>query len=229
MALPAAMLALGAVSFGNMGSRADLNGIVDGMIRDQSMRFDRLESYSRLQHYSATSERFNLKAEMTVRIHRDRVTGKTYEVISRVGSPTIQTHVFDPLLQAEVESSHQTGELLTRENYSFRLAGEEERAGHSCWVLETEPKHKDKRLLKGKLWLDKEDFGVVHVEGRPAESLSFWVGRPMVVQDYTKQAGFWWVSERHSYDDSFWLGESELVVDYTDYQFETRPIEVMAH
>ncbi len=172
-----------------------------------------------------TAERLDLKAEMVVRIHRDRLKGKTYEIISRTGSSTIQTHVFDPLLEAEIDSSHQSGELLTRENYSFRLIGQEERAGRQCWVLETEPKHKDKRLLKGKLWLDKTDFGVVHVEGRPAESLSFWVGRPMVVQDFTKQAGYWWASERHSSTDSWLLGKSDLVVEYTDYQFEPRAPE----
>jgi hypothetical protein len=233
LAISASMLAWGASLAGSgPDGGADLNRIVDGMIHEQSTRFDRLEAYWRIQRYSVDAERFDLKAEMVVRIHRDRLKGKTYEIISRSGSPTIQSHVFDPLLQAEIESSHQTGELLRRENYSFRLAGEEERAGLPCWVLETEPRHKDKRLLKGKLWLDKADFGVVHVEGRSAESLSFWVGRPMIVQDYLKLDGYWWVSQRQAHSDGFLTGKSDLTIDYTDYQFETRsvdhPVEVTA-
>ena len=134
------------------------------MLREQATRFEHFESYSRLQHYSVTTDRFGLKAELVARVHRDRIKGKSYEVISRVGSPVIQSHVFDALLEAEVDTSKQGGELLTRENYTFHLTGQEEFAGRKCYVIETEPKHKEKRLLKGKLWVDAEDFGLVHVE-----------------------------------------------------------------
>ncbi len=136
----------------------------------------------------------------------------------------IQSHVFEPLLEAEVETSKQSGsvELLTRENYSFRLLKQETFAGRLCYVLETDPKRKDRRLLKGRVWVDAEDFGVVHVEGRPSDSLSFWVGRPLIVQDSIKASGYWWASRRRSFIDNIFLGKSELVVDYTDYQFEAR-------
>jgi hypothetical protein len=202
---------------------ADQQRVIDGMIHAQSSRFDRFEGYSRLQHYSVTTDRFGLHADLVARIHRDRVKGKSYEVISRSGSPAIQSHVFDALLEAEVDSSKQgSGELLTLENYSFRLIGTEDYQGRHCYVLETDPKHKDKRLLKGKIWVDTEDFGVVHVEGRPSDSLSFFVGRPMIVQDFTKIQDYWWVSRRHSYIDNMFLGKSDLVIEYSDYQFAVR-------
>jgi hypothetical protein len=196
--------------------------VIDGMVRAQAARFERFESYTRIQHYSVTTARFGLKADMVVRMHRDRRKGKTYEVISRSGSPAIQTHVFDELLAAEVSTNPQGGELLTRENYSFHLAGQEEFAGRQCYLLESEPKHKDKHLLKGRIWVDPEDFGIVHIEGRPSDSLSFFVGRPMIVQDFIKSSGFWWASRRQSYIDNMFLGKSDLIIDYTDYQFEAR-------
>lgn len=194
--------------------------VIDGMIREQTARFEHFEGYTRLQHYAVATDRFGLKAELVARMHRDRVKGKQYEVVSRTGSPVIQSHVFDPLLEAEV--AQPAGELLTPENYSFHLAAEEEFAGRPCYVLESQPKRKDKRLLKGRIWVDAEDFGVVHIEGRPSDNLSFWVGRPMIVQDFTKIAGFWWVSRRRSYIDNIFLGKSDLVVEYSDYQFEPR-------
>jgi hypothetical protein len=177
-----------------------------------------------------TTERFGLKADLVAKVHRDRLKGKSYEVISRSGSPAIQNHVFDALLGAEVETSKQGGggELLTPDNYSFHLTGQEEFAGHHCYVLETDPRHKDKRLLKGRMWVDTGDFGIVHVEGRPSDSLSFFVGRPMIVQDFTKLSGFWWASRRHSYIDNMFLGKADLVVDYSDYQFEQRAPQVNA-
>jgi hypothetical protein len=196
--------------------------IIDGMVLAQTSRFDRFEAYTRTQHYAVTAERFNLKADLVARIHRDRLKGKTYEIISRSGSTVIQTHVFEPLLEAEIATSKQSGELLTPENYSFRLTGQEDFAGKHCYVLTTEPKHKDKRLLKGRIWVDTGDFGIVHVEGRPSESLSFWVGRPMIVQDFTKISGYWWATQRHSHIDNMFLGKSDLLIDYSDYQFELR-------
>lgn len=202
---------------------ADQERVIDGMIRAQAVRFEQFESYSRLQLYSVTTARFGLSAELVARMHRDRVKGKSYEVISRSGSPVIQSHVFDPLLEAEVETSKQGGgELLTRENYTFRLLKQDTFAGRPCFVLETDPKRKDRRLLKGRIWVDSEDFGVVHMEGKPSDSLSFWVGRPLIVQDFTKASGYWWVSRRRSFIDNIFLGKSELVVDYTDYRFEAR-------
>ncbi len=201
---------------------ADQEHVIDGMIHEQATRFEHFESYSRLQHYSVTTDHFGLKAEMVARIHRYRVKGKTYEVISRSGSPVVQNHVFDALLEAEMETSRQTGELLTRENYSFHLTGQQAFEGNQCYILETEPRHKDKRLLKGRLWVNTADFGVVHVEGRPSDSLSFWVGRPMIVQEFSLISGYWWASRRHSYIDNIWLGKSDLVIDYSDYQFELR-------
>jgi len=215
------------VCAGSDAAPAEQSRVVEGMVRAQAARFERFEAYTRIQHYSVTTDRFGLKAEMVARIHRDRVKGKSYEVISRSGSLVIQSHVFDALLEAEVASSaataQQGGELLTPENYSFRLVGQQELSGRRCWVLESEPKHKDKRLLKGKIWVDTEDFGVVHVEGRPSDSLSFWVGRPVIVQEFTKLSGFWWATRRHSYIDNMFLGKSDLVIDYSDYQFQPAP------
>lgn len=228
-AVPVALLVWGAYDVCALesaaGNNAEQNRVIAGMLRAQESRFEHIAAFSRLQHYSVTTDRFGLKAEMVARIHRDRAQAKTYEVISRSGSQAIQNHVFDPLLEAEIATSHQTGELLTPENYSFQLIGKEVFGGHQCYVLETEPHHKEKRLLKGKLWVNADDFGIVHVEGRPTESLSFWVGKPMIIQDFTKHSGYWWASRRHSYIDNMWLGKSDLVIDYTDYQFEPRKAE----
>jgi hypothetical protein len=225
--MPAALLVWGAcdAALAVPAASPETDRIVDRMIRQQEARFDRIGSFSRLQRYSVTTDRFGLKAELLARVHRDRHQGKTYEVISRSGSQVIQNHVFDPLLEAEVETSHQSPELLTREFYTFRLAGEAEFGGHHCYLLETEPKQHEKRLLKGKLWLNKEDFGIVHVEGKPTESLSFWVGKPMIIQDFTKIGGYWWAARRHSYIDNLWLGKADLTIDYSDYQFEPRRAE----
>ena len=201
------------------------------MMQATAARFDRVEAYTRLQHYSASDDRFGLKAEMVARIHYDHATGKTFEIVSRGGSPLIQSRVFDALLQEEVETSKllaQDGSLLTTHSYSFRLIGQDVIAGRPCYLLELNPLRKDKHLIRGRAWVDKENFGVLHIEGSPAESLSFWIGKPVIIQDFERLSGFWFASRRHSVINGLLTGRSELTVEYTDYEIRLKPPEVSA-
>jgi hypothetical protein len=211
-------------SAGDTGT--DQTRIVELMMHAIAARFDKVVAYSRLQHYSASDDRFGLKAEMLVRVRYDHATGKTFEILSRVGSPLIQSRVFDPLLHEEVETSKllaHEGSLLTTQNYSFRMTGEEVFAGRRCYLLQLNPLRRDKHLLHGRAWVDMEDYGVVHVEGRPADSLSFWIGKPVIIQDFAKLSGYWFAVRRHSVMNSLLTGSSELTVEYTDYQIRLKP------
>jgi hypothetical protein len=204
----------------------DQSRVIEAMLHAEAARFENVEGYTRLQHYSASDERFGLQAEMLARIHYDKSTGKTFEIISRSGSPLIQSRVFEALLQEEVDVSkvmaHEGG-LLSSHNYSLRLTGQREFAGRQCYLLELTPLRHDKHLIQGHAWVDMEDYGVVHVEGRPADSVSFWIGKPVVIQDFDKISGYWFATRRHSFMNGFLTGQSELTVDYSDYQIHLKP------
>jgi hypothetical protein len=202
--------------------------VVQSMMHATAARFDKVESYTRLQHYSASDDRFGLKAEMLARIHYDHSTGKSFEIVSRGGSPLIQSRVFDALLQEEVETSKllaQEGSLLTTHNYSFRLIGRDAIGGRPYYLLELNPLRKDKHLIRGRAWINMEDFGVVRIEGSPTDSLSFWIGKPVIIQDFERLSGFWFASRRHSVINGLLTGRSELTVEYRDYQIRLKPPE----
>jgi hypothetical protein len=195
------------------------------LMRANAIHFDKVEAYTRTQHYMATDSRFGLSAELTARMHYRRLKGKTFEVLSRSGSTILQTHVFDPLLAEEVEPRPQMvedGSLLTTRNYSFDVSGEETVAGRRCYIVKLQPLRKDKHLLKGNAWVDAEDFGVVRVEGTFADSLSFWIGKPFMTSEYLNVSGLWFAARRHSIQNSFLAGRSELTIEYRDYQVELR-------
>jgi hypothetical protein len=199
---------------------------VEAMMRASAARFENVDSYTRLQHYSASDVRFGLKGELLARIHYDRSTGKTFEILSRGGSPLLQSRVFDALLREEVETAKllgHEGSLLTTHNYSFHLIGQDVFAGRRCHLLELQPLRKDKHLLRGRAWVDMEDYGVIHVEGRLVESLSFWIGKPVVIQDFEKLSGFWFAARRHAVMNGLLTGTSELTVEYSEYQIRLRP------
>ena len=90
--------------------------------------------------------------------------------------------------------------------------------GRNCYVLELDPLQADKLLFSGKAWVDAREMAVVRVEGRPNSNVSFWVGRPSVVQEFGKLGDFWFATKRDSVATSFLLGTCQLRIDYADYK-----------
>lgn len=195
--------------------------IVDHLIEAERERSADVQSLSRLQHYTASDRRFGVQADMLARMYYERGKGKRFEVISRSGSNTIQSRIFDGLLAAEVDAARQyvkSGSLITTANYKFRLLGDAVYSGHSCYQLELQAREKSQHLINGKAWVDATDFAIIHEEGRPSASVSFWIGKPMITEDYQKIGKYWVALRRHSSSDSLLLGRSELSVDYSDYK-----------
>ena len=61
------------------------------------------------------------------------------------------------------------------DNYDFALVGQESLNGKQTYVLQLSPKHQATELLRGKAWVDAENFLVVRVEGEPAKNPSWWI------------------------------------------------------
>jgi hypothetical protein len=213
----------------SFGQTASVLIAVRALDQADARRQDHLLGYQATEEYVIRSNRFNKFAAMTVETVYRRGEGKSYRVVARSGSAILQTRVFDRLLQEEAEMSH--GEARRRasvnsENYVIRLAGEEDRAGRRCYVLELTPRAKSPHLLRGHAWIDQEDGSLIRIEGRPSASPSFLAGRPSVVRDYEKVGDFWLAKSSHAVSDNFLLGTTELSIDYVNYHLlneESRP------
>jgi negative regulator of sigma E activity len=187
----------------------------------EARRESRLAGYTVTEHYKVASTRFGQSAEMTVETVYRRDQGKTYKVLSRSGSTTLQSRVFDRLLREEGEMSRGESRrrlLVNEGNYGMKYVGEEARAGRKCYVLELTPRVKSPHLLKGRAWIDAEDGYLVRLEGKPTASSSFLSGRPMITREYTKVGEFWLAQTSHAVSDTFLLGKSELTIEYRDYR-----------
>jgi hypothetical protein len=179
-----------------------------------------LRSYSLLRHYVVDNPRFGKHAEMTVRVTYTPEAGKTFEIVSSTGADGMQKHVFDKLLQAEKESSanrHLEDMRIGPRNYALKLLGTETKDGVNCYVLEMKPVRKGKYLLEGKVWINESDFGVVQVDGRPAERISFWVGRPLISQSFRKVGPVYMMCTNKSVADVKILGRSELTIASSEF------------
>ena len=88
-------------------------------------------------------------------------------------------------------------------------------------MLSLVPKRNSKYLIQGKAWVDSAEFGLVRIEGYPTESLSFWVGKPFIVQEFDNVGGHWLLRSNKSIVDAKIIGRIELTVSSKTYAMGT--------
>jgi hypothetical protein len=198
----------------------DTTEILERMMRADNDRSAALAGYSGIRHYRFENKQTEKTAEMTVRMSCGSDGLKTFEVISESGSGFVRSHVLRKMIEAEREAS-QKGERketrITPDNYEFRLIGGEVSDGRDSYVLEVTPKKPSKFSIRGRIWVDAEDFAIARVEGQPAKNPSFWIRSVHVVQRYARTGQFWLPALNHSVAQARIFGTTEVVIEYSDY------------
>ena len=186
-----------------------------------------LAGYSCLRRYALENRRFHKKAELSVRLTYTAPGHKKFEVLSETGPATIRQRVLKPMLDAEEEAGRDDVRPQTRivtDNYKFKLLGTEDQSGRPAYLLEVTPKTRNKFLIRGKVWIDAEDFGIVRVEGSPAQSPSVFVHNTHVIQQSARYGGRIWLPLfNHSGSDSFLFGHTDVTIDSWDYHITEEP------
>jgi hypothetical protein len=168
--------------------------IVERMVEADNERLAALAGYTGMRRYHFESKRFNKRAEMTVRVACDSAGVKTFEVVAESGPGVVRNRVIRKMVDAEQEASEKGEKQQTRiipANYDFRLIGTESLDARDAYVLEISPKTKNKFLIRGRIWVDKEDFAIARIEGQPAKNPSFWITSVQVVHRYERTGRFW--------------------------------------
>lgn len=181
----------------------------------------KLEDYTYVRHYVINNERFHKHAEMTVEYTYRAGQGKTAQIVSMDNADGVIKHVFEKLIETEKASGDQKKgpEMgISPKNYSFQMAGTNVYDGVPCYVLQIQPKKKSKYLLDGKIWVSKSDFGLVHLEGRPSASVSFWVGKPQITQTFKKIGPVWMMASNRSAADVKIFGPTDLSIQSSDFR-----------
>jgi len=80
---------------------------------------------------------------------------------------------------------------FTDRNYEFALAGEEILEGHRCYVLELTPRRDSKDLIRGRAWIDAQQFRLRQVVGEPSKSPSWWIKHMELTLRYGEVQGMW--------------------------------------
>lgn len=219
----AALLCIGA----NAGEPVQL---VTQVQRAETQRESDVRQIVSTRRYVLKNKRWDQDAVMHVRVTSKAGVDKTFEIVSIENAQGLQKRVFQKLLDAEIEASrkvsHEAESAVTPDNYEFTELGTEMLRGRRCLVVQLTPKRSSKYLIQGKAWFDPEERALIRVEGRTAKSVSFWIGRPHIVQDFRKFNGMWLSSANRSFSDVKLIGRTELSVDFTDYNIERRTHEI---
>ena len=197
--------------------------LVRSLDRAELSREENLSGYTVMEHYTVRNSRLQDPAEMTVETVYKRGEGKTFKVLLRSGPSVLQNSVLDRLLASEREMSQgatRQHALVTTANYDIRPAGDAMLGATHCKLLELVPHAKSPFLIKGKAWLNADDYSLMRLEGKPTASPSFFAGHPYIVRDYIRVDGFTVAARSQATSQSLLLGKTEVTITYQDYRIE---------
>jgi outer membrane lipoprotein-sorting protein len=181
-----------------------------------------LESYSSVRRYHLDCHCLShKKADMVVRTDYRAPNTKEFTILSESGSGTVRSRVFKKLLEAEQEAmqdENQQRSAITPENYTFALADYEKTDTDESYVLDAQPKSKNKFLFRGHIWVNAKDFAIIRVEGQPAVNPSWWTVRTDFERRYRKIGDFWLPESNESETKVRIFGTAVLSIEYSDYR-----------
>ncbi len=220
--LAAGVAVLSADAPGHRHSLPSADQIITGMLKQSAKQDYELRAYSVTRRYTLRNRHVNPNAGMTALLTYQAGRGKKFSSLRNEGLPAVSERALVRLMKEEETTSKEnpSGNAVSPSNYEFTLLGEETHDGRLCYRFKVVPRQKSKFLLDGDVWVDTQELAVVSLEGHPAKSLSFWVGRPLIEQHFAPVHGFWMPSRNKTVADVFIAGEAELDIEYWDYKFD---------
>ncbi len=197
--------------------------VIHNLVQMNLHRDQALHAYHATRTYQVEYHGFfgTMRAEMVVGVTYLSPGKKEFVIQSETGSKLIIDKVLKNLLEAEKEESRPKSErqsALTDANYRFTLIGQEKGPSGAVYVLEVEPRRKDKFLYRGRIWVDAGDFAVARLKAEPTKNPSFWTRKADIDEVYTKVRDFWLPASNHSVSAIRLGGHAELTIEYTNYE-----------
>lgn len=175
--------------------------------------------YTETRKYLFRNSRFKKLGEMNVKATHRQNSAIQLEILAGPAVDDTSGRVFREVMEGERDLSlaHDADRALIAANYQVKTLGVEQVRQRECYVLDITPRRKSRFLLKGRAWIDKQSFHLVRIEGRPSASLSIWVGKPLITQDFDEVSGLWVKTRSHTAASTFFLGTSELTIQHGEF------------
>ncbi len=146
-------------------------------------------AYSVTREYRLVPEDASKATRVVAEINAMPSGKKDYTITEGSGQAE---NVVRKVLDRETDAANEHNILgLSSENYEFTLAGTEAIDGHACYVLQLNPKREGKDVLRGRAWVDAQNFMVRQIAGSPTKNPSWWIKDLQVTLHYREFQGFW--------------------------------------
>lgn len=196
--------------------------VIQHVVERNEARAKTLESYSSVRVYHLECHCLShKKADMVVRTNYQAPDKKEFTIVSESGSGTVRDRVFKKLLEAEQESmqeENQQRSAITPDNYTFEVSDYQKTDTDEFYVLDAQPRSKNKFLFRGHVWVNAKDFAITRVEGQPAVNPSWWTVKTDFKRSYKKIGDFWLPESNESETKVRVFGTAVLSIEYRDYQ-----------
>jgi hypothetical protein len=183
----------------------------------EQWRDSQIQQVRSIRRYTLHNSHWTPDPSMDVLVTIDWTGKETYEILS-TNATGLQKTIFKRILDGEVEAAAHKDSEVNPDKYEGKPLGTRIIDGRECQVVQLTPKQRTKYVVDGSACVDTKDAAIVRLEGRLAKSVSFWVGKPYIVQDFRKIGQFWYSSMNRSTADVKLLGATELTIRYIDYQ-----------
>lgn len=197
--------------------RPDLADIVQRVTQAQLENHTRAKAYSLTREYKLFDEGATTpKGEVVATVNFLPPNAKSYDIDHSTGG--VGERVVRHILDHEVDVARDSRDaMIDAQNYDFDLVGEETIGAHPCYKLSITPKHQRKDLLNATLWVDKDSYRILRIEGEPAKNPSFWVKDVHLTLNFNEVAGMWMQTETHAVARLRFGGEYKLTSHDLNY------------
>jgi len=195
--------------------RPPLDHMLSRMVAQRQWQDNALREYHARRRFHASNPRFNMDSTMDVMTVFQWPHSLQSTVLKHEGSDFIRDHVFEKILEAEMDLADNDSADLIPKNYDFTVMDKEDCQGRPCWRLDIKPKRKDKYLIDGDIWVDAADYAVSRVRGVPSKRVSIWVSKVEIDRRLCRIEGVWLTEKIESSSNIRLAGNVGLQIEYT--------------
>lgn len=152
---------------------------------------------------------------------------KEFTITQRKGSSLGET-VVRRVLESERKdaASGLAPGAVTRDNYDFTFLGQQRLEDDDCYLLGLKPKRKEKNLVLGRAWVDKNTYLVRRVQGELVKMPSWWVKSAKVTLEFGDIGGMWLQMRAKATADVRILGPHTLTGNALKVQTDSTVAEI---
>jgi hypothetical protein len=171
----------------------DLAMIVHKMEQAQVAEHENIRPYVVTREYRLFEgeEKIQPDSQVTAQISYLPPNTKQFSIQDSKGSGRGERVVKKVLEHEQQMATSWQRSAITGENYKFSFVGKETLNGRRCFVLGLEPRRDSMELLKGRAWVDTENYRIHRVAGEPAKNPSWWIKRLEVTLLFGDVQGMW--------------------------------------